>query len=128
MPAEASGVNRLLLLGLGHTFFFLGMVGVFLPVLPTTVFWIGAAWCFARSAPKLRDRLFAWPVVGETLSDLYFHGVMKRPVKRAAIAGMMFVSLLSILIAQPPLPVVIVITSIILTVAAYITLLPERQL
>jgi len=39
----------------------IGAVGVVLPGLPTTVFLLGASWCFARSCPWLEERLIRVP-------------------------------------------------------------------
>ena len=63
--------------GVGILFVGLGAVGAVLPGLPTTIFLIGAAWCFARSFPELSDRLLdtrlfrpfrAWLVPGGRVS------------------------------------------------------------
>ena len=57
-------LTRWLLAGLGVGFVALGAVGAVVPGLPTTVFVLIAAWCFAKSCPMLerallRNRLFA---------------------------------------------------------------------
>ena len=46
-----SGLRRRLLAATGWGFFALGAVGVVVPGLPTVVFWIIAAWLWARSSP-----------------------------------------------------------------------------
>ena len=43
---------RWLLISAGLIFVGIGTVGMFLPLLPTTIFFILAAWCFARSSEK----------------------------------------------------------------------------
>lgn len=47
-----------LLVGLGLVFVIIGMIGVFVPGLPTTIFMILAAYCFVRSS----ERLYNWVV------------------------------------------------------------------
>lgn len=72
----------------GVLFFAVGFVGMLLPLLPTTVFWILAAACFARSAPDLYRRILAWPEIGPAIGAYLDHGVIDRRGKHFALAGM----------------------------------------
>lgn len=54
---------------------------MFLPGLPTTIFLIGASWCFARSCPWLEERLIRVPLFRPFLGYLD-HGA---PMPRSAV-------------------------------------------
>lgn len=74
--------------GLGLVFFGLGAVGIFLPLLPTTIFWILAAGCFARGSPHLRERILQDRRFGPAIRDFLEHRVLSRRAKWLAIGGM----------------------------------------
>lgn len=54
--------RRYLYLIVGSLALAAGVLGVFLPILPTTPFVLLAAWCFLRSS----DKLYAWVIDNET--------------------------------------------------------------
>jgi uncharacterized protein len=62
-------VLRWLLAVGGFVFIGVGILGMFLPLLPTTVFFILAAWCFARSSAKFHHWLHHNRVFGKYLSN-----------------------------------------------------------
>lgn len=73
---------------LGTAFFVLGTIGLVMPLVPTTELWMVAAFCYAKSAPELAERMFAFPRVGPELRDWVEHGVISRKVKLFAIGGL----------------------------------------
>ena len=72
----------------GGIAFAAGIVGVFLPVLPTTPFLIVAAACFARASPALERKLLDSAIFGPTLRDWRDHRSIRRRTKVVAIAMM----------------------------------------
>ena len=77
------------LLILGWLFFGLGFLGIFLPLLPTTGFWILAAILFTQSHPRMAAYLREHPTFGPGIRDFLDHGVIRRRGKLFAIGGMM---------------------------------------
>jgi uncharacterized membrane protein YbaN (DUF454 family) len=65
----AKGVRRVLFLVVGSLSLATGIIGMFVPLLPTTCFLLLAAWCFARSSPSLHRWMYTNRWFGEYLSD-----------------------------------------------------------
>jgi len=92
-PTSVSGPARIAYLALGWLFFGLGVVGAFLPVLPTTPFMILALWAFSNSSERLRTWLYNHRIFGPSLQRWQEHGVISTRAKMASV-GTMSVSLI----------------------------------
>jgi len=92
---------RFLWLVTGFLFLGLGVLGAFLPILPTTVFLLVAAACFARSSPRLHGWLTGHPVFGPPIRNWQAYGAISRPAKRLAVGTMAVVFALSVAFGLP---------------------------
>jgi uncharacterized membrane protein YbaN (DUF454 family) len=83
---------RYLLQGIGWLSVALGVIGIFLPVLPTTPFLLLAAACFARSSPRFYHWLVDHPRLGPWIGG-YLNGE-GIPLKGKVYAiGLMWISI-----------------------------------
>lgn len=81
-------MTRALFFVLGLALTALGIVGAFLPLLPTTVFLILAAACFARSSPRLEAWILNHKQFGPLVLNWREHGVIPPRAKALACGGM----------------------------------------
>ena len=83
-----AGLLRWMWMGLGLIMAAIGIVGVFLPVLPTTVFFIVALWAFSRSSRKFQIWLWTHPTFGPPLRNWYQYRVISPKAKILAVTMM----------------------------------------
>jgi len=88
-------LRRWLLTGVAALLFGLGWIGLFVPGLPTTIFWLGAVLAASKACPVIERWVYARPGVGPVVRDLAEHGTMSRAHKRHALLGMSAAVLLS---------------------------------
>ena len=81
LTAPLSTLARAVYLGLALLFLVLGIVGAFLPVLPTTPFILLSAWAAARSSPRLLGWLENHTAFGPMIRDWRRGGVVSRKAK-----------------------------------------------
>lgn len=79
-------VIRWTLLVSGFVLVAIGVLGMFLPLLPTTIFFILAAWCFARSSEKFHHWLHNNRYFGRYLANYRTKGGMTLGSKIFSIA------------------------------------------
>ena len=76
------------LIALGWAFVAVGLVGVFLPVLPTTPFILLALWCFARSSERFHHWLYHHPRLGPYARAWHEHRVIPPRAKLLSVTMM----------------------------------------
>ena len=79
---------RWLYLTLGCICTGLGLVGAFLPIMPTTPFLLVAVWAFSRSSLRLRNWLYHHPRYGASIRSWFEHGEISVRVKIISITAM----------------------------------------
>lgn len=115
---------RHLVLACGWIFFGLGVVGMVLPVWPTTPFMLLAAACFMRSSERLHRWLVGHPRYGAHIRD-YLAGKGLRPkTKAVAIVSMWASILLSVFLFVPHAVVDWFLVAIAVGVTVYLLQLP----
>ena len=87
------------LLLLGFIFVGLGFIGIIIPGMPTTVFMILAAACFAKSSPKFELWILVLPGIGRLVQDHRDGLGMPQKSKAIAITMMVLAVTLSIIFA-----------------------------
>ena len=102
----------------------LGTAGTVLPLLPTTPFLLGAAWCFCRSSPRMTNWLLNHPLLGRPLREWQREGAISTRAKLAALASMGVGYALSFHVAQPDTISAIALAVLLLAVAVFILTRP----
>ena len=127
-PVMRRGASRIVLLLAGFLAVGVGAIGLVVPGLPTTVFFIVAAWCFARSSPRFERWVLGLPKIGPLVRDHRDGLGMPRRVKAIALAMMWTAILLSGVSLRHRPVVVAVLVGVGLLGSAYITWrVPTRE-
>lgn len=96
-------IKRSLFALLGGVFFGIGVIGAFLPVLPTTPFMLLALWAFSNSSQKLHDYIWFHPTYGPLIRAWKEHGAVPFKAKISALAVMSASAIFIIFFSGAPL-------------------------
>ncbi|CAN7722172.1 YbaN family protein [Variovorax paradoxus] len=121
----AGPVARLLWRALALVFVVLGLIGAFLPVLPTVPFLLAAAWAAGHGWPALEDWLLGHPRYGRYIRQWRQRGAVPRRAKWTATA-MMALSSAVLLAAAAPIAVKIGAPVLVAAVAIWLWSRPEN--
>lgn len=117
---------RFAFMALGFVCVGLGMLGVFLPVLPTTPFLLVALWAFSRSSRRFHHWLYTHPRFGPRLQEWNEHGAVPVKVKVSAVSAMAISFGFLAFVARVKWPVLAAAGALILVGATYVLSRPSR--
>lgn len=81
-------ILRTLVALLGFVCLALGIIGILVPLMPSTVFFIAAAACFAYASPRLEAWLLSFDFIGRPIRAWRGRGAIALPAKLMATLGM----------------------------------------
>jgi uncharacterized protein len=100
MSQSIGPVRRLAFVSGGLVCVGLGGLGLVVPGLPATIFFILAAACFSRSHPRLEQWVLDLPKVGPTVRDYRAGLGMPRRAKQWAIGSIVVFSTISVVLVD----------------------------
>jgi uncharacterized membrane protein YbaN (DUF454 family) len=100
--------------------FILGVLGAFLPILPSTPFFILTAFLFSKSSPKFHAWILNLPLIGDAIEDWQVNRII-RPKAKILCSLMIFISLTLIWFRAPVIvPVKFIITVVLVSVGSFV--------
>lgn len=118
---------RMLVLMVGWLSVVLGVIGIFLPILPTTPFLLLAAACFVRTSPKFYHWLVGHPKLGKYL--VYYLEGKGIPLKAKIFTiGLITISMSTTAYLVPVTAVKVLLPLVGVLVALYIVRQPTLEL
>ena len=117
---------RLFLLSVGWAFVGLGLIGVFVPGLPTTPFLLVALWAFSKTSKKFHDWLYNHPQLGPPICAWNLRGVISIKAKILAITTILSSLFIVILFVTDDWVLPLIVGAFLLPPALFILTRPSR--
>lgn len=105
----------------------LGIIGVVLPVFPTTPFLIVAVWAFSRSSPSLAEKIRHHPLVGRYIRDWESDGLIPVWGKVFAVVAMTGSAGYMLYFSPLPLWVSLPICAVFVAIGVYVLSRPSQR-
>lgn len=96
-------MKKLIFLVIGSFSFVLGFIGIFLPLIPTTPFFLLTAFCYVRSSRRLYLWLMNHKVYGVYVKNYLEHKAITKKAKITSLSMLWFTMGLNIFIFVKPL-------------------------
>lgn len=121
----SSSVAKGIYLFAGALVLFLGIIGIFLPVLPTTPLILLAAYLFSKAHPPFRAWLYSRPVLGKPLRDWERCRAIARPIKILATGMIIISALMAATLWQTVFYAKVLLIAILALLVCYIWSFPD---
>ena len=103
-----------------------GLIGIVLPLLPTTPFLLLAAWCFSQSSKRLHDWLNDHPWFGPPIQQWQQTHTVSRPIKTKALYLILISFTATLILAPMPVTGKALLLLLALLLMWMIVRLPEQ--
>ncbi|MGB1657758.1 MAG: YbaN family protein [Longimicrobiales bacterium] len=104
----------------------LGVIGIFVPLWPTTCFLLLAGWCFARSSLRAERWLHENRLFGRYLSDYREHGMISSRVRATSVATLWVFIVISGILLTSQLWAVALLLLIAIAITVHLYSLPTE--
>lgn len=104
----------------------LGLLGIILPLLPTTPFFILALACFSRSSPRLHQKLLTVPYIGESLRQWEKEKKIDKKRKMHIYLIVLVSFLISVILLREQLPFQLMLISLMFVLLFFIHRIDEK--
>jgi len=118
-------LRHALLVAAGWLSLAIGLLGIVLPLLPTTPFLLISAWCFARSSRRFYHWLTGNPRFGPVILKWEEEGTMERRVKRRAVVLVVVSFAVTLLLVPLAALIRVLLVLMALLLCAFIWRIPE---
>lgn len=105
----------------------LGAIGIFLPLLPTTPFWLLTCWCYIRGSKRMYDAVMSNRYFGGYIRDYVEHKAIPIRTKVTALTVMWLSTIITSLFIIDILWVKIVLVLISAAVTWHIVAFPTKK-
>lgn len=120
-------IVKIILLTLGTISLILGIIGMFLPILPTTPFLLLTAFLFMHGSPEWHDRLLTNKWTGPVIADYKIHKSIRLKKKIVILALLWSTMLLNIIWLVDNLWIDLLLLVISIGVTIHILMIKTRK-